>query len=943
MSRTNTLTPSGIVRAHGEQWPSAESCEELINLRYRHNTLRPCGTKKSLMRGSNAEADNNFERVLIHRMPSHKNYIGVNRKSAYLYIRWFDITTGATQQVVRQMDADDLVDIKFINNLLILSSYNGKIIYTYAFVNNTYKSIYGGVLPDIRFQIDKYALEVANFENDGIRTKYQELPIRNASVYVEDVIAGMNYLRHKHDYKKSEGYVFVCFNLTLFDGSETKPTQPVMVRLGSGLEIDYGSQIAPSAVDLLWIRLGVEKLRVRLESISGFNYSAMKDIIKEINVYCTYPKSYYDIEKTYKETEQAIITSYMNDYIEEAILPQKAIEIRDGSIKYYDNSGALGGEGLKRQNSFAFAKTEAKDAADQLFYRQKSIPLQSSIAEMQEWIELDFSEAMLTGKTMSVDNSGHIRRWGYMATYNSRLHLFNTINRLVIPDTLYFAQSWAYTGAYSALVNGLNAKFSVPEADSFTADSAEVTMRLYTSTDTKDLVSIRRFTTKLAWYGSYVCLALKSIPTVLDARTYRCDIYFAFGGSTYKYSFSLTASKSYDFSYVSIPSLSIGSNIPNVSTEWAVIDMSGKTTYESIPPYDPLLTNDDTFYNEGDVVTVSAQNNPIFFDVHNSYRIGGNIIAMSPSSTGISDVQIGQYPMMVFTDNGIYAMQVGDTKVVYTAVVKVAEDIAASAEIRATRYGIVFLSNDGVYLLYGRTCTRLSMPLDGYPDLHIRDCVQFSAAVGSPDLYNILPYLSGDFRAEITQINDIYGGVFVRNTTLSYDASRDEVIVSPHNKPYSYVYDFVTKTWHKITQTFVQHDGDIAITLANSVYTVRDMMEEDYTGGVIVHLQTRTNKLESEGYKTAYRTIARVNINCGTTAQEANYVFSMYLLASRDMRNWTMIGLHQQKGYTDIMRILKTSGSFKYFVLMMGGKVSQHSEITYANIEVIDRYTNKAR
>lgn len=935
--REDKLILSGINRLAGEQAIGNGACEELINLRFEGNSLKPCGTKGTLLTGTP------YFEVFEHPVSGNgtPNYIGIKRTSTNTVVVQFSMTTGqAIGSAIATLPASDDVQLQYIGNILIVGSKLNRIIYCYTYQQDGYKLLYSGHLPEINIQIStsfvERASETGSSEEqgdgflDGVRDKYQQSTIKNSDLYAKDVDSVINYIRHFKNHDETEGFVGICANYTLYDGSETKPTQPIWVYLGGLPTIKY----TDSSNGRLVVFMPRGTAAARMYTISGNDFDSYKDLIKKVNFYCTYPKSLVDIDASYKNS--AKLESLIYSWIEKNNRDVDWIRVNPTGIET-DDSGSF---------DFSYKLANDINLGGELFYRQSSVAFESS--STTKWTQFKFNEDMLTGKTMEVENSGYVERYGKMKVYNGRVHLFDSINRLQLPgdggtNDEFFKKSWTpATTDDGYLTNYYNMKIVV-----------------YTRTETSEIKTLRRI--KLPWTtaNNRKYLLLRNLCTVIDSRSYKVDIYTdEIAGTYYKVTLSLRESTAYNYAFVRISEEADGCYYQNIhpmnynpqtsskrslAYDIGAIDLSNHTAsstdnYSTIDPSD--FEGLDT-YRDTDVVSVSALNNPTFYPAENSYRVGGNIKAISPMSVGISDVQIGQYPLAVFTDNGIYAMQHGEWKVLYSSVVKI-NDTIASGDICPTVEGLVFPSGDGIYLLSGRTAIRLSAPLDGYPDMDIRECVQFQNAHYSSNtlLYNIAGFLSAC---------DIREDILAGNAVLSFDHTRNELIVSIKNRDYSYVYGFNGKSWHKITERFDQGSTSLSVTkVVNSNssidYSIRDLNTETLSETGLVHIQSRPFKCGSEGYKSLYRTQLLSNINnLRGTHEDVNNVFSLYLYGSRDIRNWSMIGQCQRTGYQNLMQIAKTSGAYKYFLISAGGRLSQHSELNYLSMQVSDKFNNKIR
>lgn len=189
---------------------------------------------------------------------------------------------------------------------------------------------------------------------------------------------------------------------------------------------------------------------------------------------------------------------------------------------------------------------------------------------------------------------------------------------------------------------------------------------------------------------------------------------------------------------------------------------------------------------------VSEVMNPYYFPPEHSYLMPGEIINLAVNTEQISASQVGQFPLYVFTTEGIYALQVGDGKVLYSNVIPISAEVAVEgSEVLQTKYGMIFVTDGGLKLISGQEIVDFSDPVNGAVDMNVRNSQRYIYYNNTPGFYNILPYLSAVPFSE-----------YSRKAVMGYDIVQNEVIISNPRYNYSYVFNLKTNTWHKITDVF---------------------------------------------------------------------------------------------------------------------------------------------
>ena len=374
---------------------------------------------------------------------------------------------------------------------------------------------------------------------------------------------------------------------------------------------------------------------------------------------------------------------------------------------------------------------------NQLLYKSASYSL-DDIGKDEANADIEFGVNLLpTNKTLAVD-SGLVTRTGNIQSYNNRFHFYNSRCRI-------------------DLTNGYHITSKIHTESSYTAN-----ILIYLRGPEGDV--ILRYDNK-TFYGD----PLDPMIIVQDSRAYKVVI-----TRPGQYSeILLTSSSRYNYSYAYNKEIHFisGSDYDNVT---------GTGIYE-----------------EDSAINVTAQNNPISFPVDYSYAVQGNINTLGVATEPISQTQIGQYPLYIFTDRGVYALEQGSGGVLYSNMTLINTD-SCNQDICQTRNGVVYISNGSVYILSGRNSLNITLPLRGPIDADIRQCPSYQLACLNADLYNIGQYLSQDL------IED-----YLQDAMLSYVASTDDLIVSNPNYSYSYVFSFIYREWHKITQTYARVGADV--------------------------------------------------------------------------------------------------------------------------------------
>jgi len=604
-------------------------------------------------------------------------------------------------------------------------------------------------------------------------------------------------------------------------------------------------------------------------------YSANKDIIKSINFYSTVPKKYFNIDKVYEEYNTDLVNFF------NVVKGDRTCSLTIGDTQSYGKTG-------ETLFTLPISQEKPEGIADELFYLQKSISLSEDETTMNEPFTLTMQESLMGQQIMNVDASGYFRYFGDILSYNNRLHLYNIKRRLYINPGI----------------------LSIGTTDG----SIQTTAVVYIKTDLTDLRYVFAFHSKVIYSNQpEVILAISSSDFISfpDSRAYKIDLFFDYGDNKYLSTIGLKPSKSQNFAY------------SDINTTVRILTTA---------PTDAVIPEAQLSYSDTDTVVVSAQSNPASFDNSHSYRVQGNISSLAVLTDGVSDLQIGQFPVAVFTDSGIYALNQGTDNTLYSNVIKISTVEAISRSLQ-TKVGVFFIARDGIYNLSGRNVTKISELLDGEPDEDIQNCPNFALCCKNNDTYNV---------ENIPNIKDYLKYYAV----LAYDDYEDELFVSI-NQTYSLVYNVKTKNWHSVDFNIIFAKGKYAIrsgggrtrsvvNLNNEVFTEADGYAQKF------HLQTRALTFGSYDYKTIQRIIERCDVSTNKVSERG--MVSLYLFGSNDIKNWYLIGSSQfHNGYTDKLQIQKVASNYKYFIFVLGGYANQNSIFNRIEVLFSEKYANKLR
>ncbi|MBR5003822.1 MAG: hypothetical protein IKY13_10020 [Bacteroidaceae bacterium] len=185
--------------------------------------------------------------------------------------------------------------------------------------------------------------------------------------------------------------------------------------------------------------------------------------------------------------------------------------------------------------------------------------------------------------------------------------------------------------------------------------------------------------------------------------------------------------------------------------------------------------------NRQDVLKVSELNNPLVWPNDKTYTVGsGNIVSMAVATKAMSQGQFGQYPLYVFTSEGIYAMLSGGGDVLYSNVAPVNRHIVENAKtVCAIDDAVVFGTRQGLFVMSGGDAVCISGPLDDHGIVRNNRGIETVVAIRT-----------GETLTEMTTMRSL-----IAESMVSYDYINEEVLLYKPGNLLCYAYSLRSKMW----------------------------------------------------------------------------------------------------------------------------------------------------
>ena len=331
----------------------------------------------------------------------------------------------------------------------------------------------------------------------------------------------------------------------------------------------------------------------------------------------------------------------------------------------------------------------------------------------------------------------------------------------------------------------------------------------------------------------------------------------------------------------------------------------------------PSLTTDNTIPLPNKLYT-SEINNPFYFPTTSIVTIGtGTILGMSTASKALSQGQFGQFPLYVFTTDGVWALEVSSAGTFY-ARQPITRDICTNPDsITQLDSAVIFATDRGLMLLQGSEAI----------------CVTDGIATEHP--FNVLTKLphAADLHAMLDHNADTCLPTqpflaFLSGCRIIYDYVHQHIIVFNTNYTYAYVFSLKSKLWgmmySNLASTLNSYPNALAMSQDNHLVSFSDT-DQDICKGLLI---TRPLKLgDGDTLKSIHTLLQRGNFQRG----DVNTV----LYGSRDLVNWHIIATSVNH---EIRNLRGTP--YKYFRVASVATLTPDKSIYGITVDVEPRHTS---
>ena len=358
----------------------------------------------------------------------------------------------------------------------------------------------------------------------------------------------------------------------------------------------------------------------------------------------------------------------------------------------------------------------------------------------------------------------------------------------------------------------------------------------------------------------------------------------------------------------------------------------------------PITTVEDIddLYIDTNRVQVSDQNNLLHWPAKHSYQVHNEdvtIIGISAQSQPLSEGQFGEFPLYIFTSNGIWALVQGSGLVLYERTLPLNKEIAIEGSVLSLGDVMLYCTEESVKILSGRTVVSISDAVEGEVDNPLKEDTTYGNYVNDDSIIQVKEYLSDPPGSGIGAAPAISFEVYLQAAIIGFDHINQEVIISNSNYDYSYVYNKESKVWHKVSQSYDQFvlspGGNLGID-GNNAYLIESDTSNDERDCFI---QTRPFSFATTEYKRIKRLIMRLR----STPYSKGDNHMLLLYGSINGSEYKLLQGIKTDSYSLHQMMLRQAWvSCRYFIIVWGVK-SSDAVVEELEVDVVTTQKKKIR
>lgn len=758
MGKISRIQLRGISRTPSDRLTEDGGCAESLNVQLDNTELAPSFIPEDVTKKLGLPEDLQAEKVFVHKTTNYTHYLIQHETRVAAY------AGGKVFGLLSLQDGEEMSAINSVGNIVIIATTQS--VYYNLWKNDQYVYI-GSQLPVPVIQIDVVGRddEIFNSKNTGtIRLDTTgEVAGRMGISSFDKTTWGVaarggseteeenNYLQQVNSdlwtaiqKRKSKigkwGFFscprFVRYAVKLYDGSYVYHSVPILIGAGSKEWVSAtGSFVNPGTLAVSSISFYIRLYYRAIAKLVSWDVSEWTDIIQGVDIFISTDIAFPKINTSFDTCDDGGGKIYFKGYDKPYDITKEEILSK---VNFYKIESIPVGD-----------LSEIKKGID--LHRRDFVEEETTLV-LQERLTTDYMAShKVVPRTMSIFNNSLLINAGkieFPAPFPLLNGLFCDAKLLDLDWEDYQTPSTYQIKFYMRRNNG--------EEYSVMARNPQGGFDLVTplvSNGAPAGVEVHWYARPMAWLA------------YPDVNCYKADIYLGDGEAM---SIEMHQHPGLNIAYAFVGLDVYLEDYGQVSGD-ASYDYSERKSYE--------VNNQ---------VMLSEANNPFVFpaDKRNSFQ--SKVLGVAIATTALSQGQFGQFPLYVFTEDGIWAMETAADGSFVTSK-PLSRDVCVNPKsITSIDNAVVFVSAQGVMLLQGSQVTNISPYMNGKH--YVVENTAQSIIEGQDFFCDLLPAIS----------DKTHFLAFVKEASVAYDYAGKRLVFIKDDETYQYVYKLDTQTWHKV-------------------------------------------------------------------------------------------------------------------------------------------------
>lgn len=178
---------------------------------------------------------------------------------------------------------------------------------------------------------------------------------------------------------------------------------------------------------------------------------------------------------------------------------------------------------------------------------------------------------------------------------------------------------------------------------------------------------------------------------------------------------------------------------------------------------------------------------PFVYPINRRFTFQSKVVGVAVANTALSQGQFGQFPLYVFTEDGIWAMETAADGS-FVSQKPLSREVCINPDsITSIDNAVVFVTSKGVMMVQGSQVMNISPYMNGQHYVPNESALSLISRQGG----------FGEYEPTISDETPFTS--FMRDAKVAYDYNGQRLVfISPDNKDFQYVYKIDTQTWHKV-------------------------------------------------------------------------------------------------------------------------------------------------